>query len=976
MKMPSALKSWLLLVPLLAALGCAGTPVREAQTGVAAGQAAASREPAAPAAETAPAVPAAAPAAETAQASLALPLDPQVSTGKLENGLTWYVRPNRKPEKRAFLRLVVNAGSVLEQEDQRGLAHFVEHMAFNGTESFPKSQIVDFLESIGMRFGPETNAFTNYDETVYMLEIPTDDPAVLDKGVQILEEWAHRILFDPQEVAKERPVIIEEWRLGRGADARMFDRQVPILFQGSRYAERQPIGKVQVIEKADAAALRSFYERWYRPPLMAVVAVGDFDPAWMQEAIRRHFSIIPAGGPQGGRPEYTVPGHPQTLYAPATDPEATVSRVSIYIQHPASPARTVADYRRELLKSLYNSLLDARLEELTKKPDSPLNRAYSFSYRSVRPSEAYVLSARVRDDRIAQALEALLAESERVRRFGFTPTELERQKADISTYLQQAYRDRDNQDSSDLVQPLVDNFLEGEPDPSIEQEYLLVKRLLPGIGLEEVNGLSQSLLTDSNRVVLVNAPEASRQKVPSEQEVLAMFREVRTRSLQPYRDAVAEAPLFPGGRPTPAAIVQRSSEPELGLTEWRFANGARVLVKPTDFKADQVLFAAFSPGGDSLASDQDYVSAVTAATIVDESGLDGFDAVQLRKKLAGRAVEVTPYIGDLFEGFNGKARPEDLEVLLQLVNLYFTSPRRDEQAFQAYRQRVLTAVRNREASPETVFQDRVQELFSQGHFRRRPWSPALVEEMKLDSALRVYDQRFREAGDFTFLFVGKVEPEELEPLVASYLGSLPGGGQPESWRDEGIRPPGGVVQSTVRKGLEPKSRVEILFHGDYPWSLENRLRFDALGQVLDIELREAVREEAGGSYDVGAGAQLDHFPTERFVLFIGFGCAPEEVDKLTGIVLDKVRQLASRGPAEVDVSKVREGFRRRYQTDIKTNEYWLDTLQFLLMNGQPLAVALDYQGWVEALSAESLRALAAGAIRLDEYLRVVLLPEK
>ncbi len=964
MRTSSALKLWLLLIPLLAASACAGTSVREARTGA----------PAAAGEAGTPVAQAAAPSA-AAQVSPALPLDPQVSTGKLENGLSWYVRPNRKPEKRAFLRLVVNAGSVLEQDSERGLAHFVEHMAFNGTESFPKNQIVDFLESIGMRFGPETNAFTSYDETVYMLEMPTDDPAVLDKGVQILEEWAHRIRFDPQEVAKERPVIIEEWRLGRGADARMFDRQVPILFQGSPYAERQPIGKVENIEQADAAALRRFYERWYRPALMAVVAVGDFDPQWMQEAIRRHFSKIPAGGPEGGRPEYAVPGHQETLYAPATDPEATMSRVSVYIQHPASPARTEAGYRQELLKSLYNSLLNARLEELTKKPDSPLNRAYSFSYRSVRPSEAYVLSARVRDDRITQALEALLAESERVRRFGFTATELERQKADVVTYMEQAYRDRDKQDSAELVQSLVDNFLEGEPDPGIEQEYRLVKELLPGISLEQVNGLSQSLLTEANRVVLVNAPEGSRQKVPTEQEVLALFLEVRTRSLEPYRDVVPEAPLFPA-RPAPAAILRRSSQPELGLIEWRLSNGARVLVKPTDFKTDEVLFAAFSPGGDSLASDQDYVSALTAATIVDESGVDGFDAVQLRKKLAGRAVEVTPYIGDLFEGFNGKSRPEDLEVLLQLVHLYFTSPRRDEQAFQAYRQRMLTAVKNRQASPEAVFQDRVGELFSQGHFRRRPWSPALVEEMTLDSALRVYDERFRDAGDFTFLFVGSLKPEELEPLVASYLGSLPGGGKAEAWRDMGIRPPGGVIQSTVRKGLEPKSRVQILFHGDFPWSLENRLRFDALGQVLDIELREAVREKAGGSYDVGAGAQLEHYPAEQFVLFVGFGCAPDEVEKLTGIVLDKVRQLASRGPTEEEVSKVREGFRRRYQTDAKTNEYWLQTLQFLLMNGQPLPAALDYERWVEALSAESLRALAAGAIRLDEYLRVVLLPEK
>ena len=947
-------KPWLLLLVLLAAAGCASPPVREADAG---------QPPAASAAT-----------AEVRETSPLLPLDPQVSSGRLENGLTWYVRPNREPEKRAMLRLVVNAGSVLEEEGELGLAHFVEHMAFNGTESFPKMEIVDFLESIGMRFGPETNAFTNYDETVYMLEVPTDDPAVVEKGVQILEEWAHRIRFDPEEVLKERPVIVEEWRLGRGADARMFDRQVPVLFQGSRYADRQPIGKVEVIQRADAAALRGFYERWYRPELMAVVAVGDFDPAWMQDTIRKHFSRLRAGEAPGGRPDYPVPDHEETLYAPATDPEATASRVSIYTKRAVKPVATEADYRRQLLESLYNSMLNARLEELTKKPDNPLNRAFSFAYRSVRSSEAYVLSARVRDDRMSQALEALLAESERVRRFGFTVSELERQKASITTYMEQAYRERDNQDSSDLVRSYVDHFLEGEPAPGVEEEYRLVGALLAGIAVEEVNALGSSLLTEANRVVLVNAPESYREKIPSEAAVLALFREARTRSLEAYRDSVAEAPLFPG-RPEPAKIVRRDSVPELGLTEWRLDNGVRVLVKPTDFKEDQVLFAAFSPGGSSLVADRDYVSAVSAATIVDESGLASFDTVQLRKKLAGRAVEVSPWIGELFEGFNGQARPADLETLLQLVNLYFRLPRRDEQAFQAYRERMLTAVQNRQASPEAVFQDRVEEVFSQNHFRRRPWSPALVGEMKLDAALAVYGERFRDAGDFTFLFVGSITPEELEPLVSSYLGTLPGTGRAESWRDVGIRPPRGVVQSAVRKGLEPKSRVEMLFHGSFPWSLENRLRFDALAQVLDIELREAVREEAGGSYDVGAGAQVSRYPTEEFLLYAGFGCAPGEVERLTGIVLDKVRLLQTRGPKPEDVVKVREGFRRRYQTDLRTNEYWLQTLQFLAMNGEQARAVLDYERWVEGLSVDSLRALAAGAVRLDEYLRVVLLPE-
>ena len=518
-------------------------------------------------------------------------------------------------------------------------------------------------------------------------------------------------------------------------------------------------------------------------------------------------------------------------------------------------------------------MLNARLDELSKKPDSPFTRAYSYSYRSVRTKQAYVLTARVREARIPQALGALLDEAERVRRFGFTASELERQKADMVTAVEQAFRERDNQESAELAQSFADYYLDRLPVPGIDEEYRLVHEFLPGIGLGEVNALAGELLTEDNRVVLVNAPESYRQNIPSEQAVLAMFGDARAGSLEPYRDTVADAPLFPA-RPAAAAITQRSTIPELGLTEWRLANGVRVLLKPTDFKNDQVLFSAYSPGGDSLASDRDYVSAMTAATIVDEGGLGGFDAVQLRKKLAGKAVEVTPWVGELFEGLNGQARPADLEALFQLANLYFTSPRRDEQAFKAYRDRLLTAVRNRQDSPDAAFEDRVDQLFSQNHFRRRPWSPALVDELNLDAALAFYKDRFRDAGDFTFLFVGSFTLEGIEPLVASYLGTLPSTGRMESWKDIGIRPPAGVVQDTVRKGLEPKSRVEILFHGDYPWSLENRLRFDALGRVLDIELRDAVRQQAGGSYDVGSGAQITRYPTEQFAAVHQFRLRP------------------------------------------------------------------------------------------------------
>ena len=769
-----------------------------------------------------------------------IPIDPQVRLGRLENGLTYYVRPNAEPENRAELRLVVNAGSVLEDEDQLGLAHFLEHMAFNGTERFEKQEIVDYLESIGMTFGPDVNAYTTYDETVYKLQVPTEDPRIMETAVMILEDWAHRITLDPQEVEKERPIIVEEWRLRRGAEARMRDEQLPILLKSSRYVERKPIGELDIIQTATAQTLRRFYRDWYRPDLMAVVAVGDFDPLWVEQTIVEYFSNLEAPGNPRERVNYPVPEHPGTLYAPATDPEATSTRVSLFVKTEPRSELTFGDYRRELVESMYNGMLNERFQELAKQADAPFVAAGSFSTRFVRATEAYVLAARVRDARIREALDVLLTETERLRRYGFTPSELQRTRERYLSWIEQVYKDRDNIESETLVESLVGHYLEGEPIPDIELEYRLFQTFVPEITLEEVNRQASELLKEDNRVVLVNAPASEAAAVPEQAQVQALFAAVEDKEIPPYQDRVSDQPLFSvqlsGGR-----VSDRLSYPDLGLQELLLSNGVRVLLKSTDFKEEEILFAAISPGGHSLVADERYVAAVTAADVVEEGGLNGFDAITLQKKLSGKIVSVQPWIGELYEGMRGSTRPQDMETLLQLIYLYFTEPRRDEQAYQAYRQQRLANVENRDTSPMTVFWDTVRTTIYQNHFRARPWSTEVLEEMDLEESLDVYRDRFADAGDFTFVFVGNFQPADLEPLLVRYLGSLPSGGRVETWRDVGMDPPRGIVEREVRMGLEPQSRVQLVFSGTTDWSLDSRLQLEAMKQVLDIGLRENIK---------------------------------------------------------------------------------------------------------------------------------------
>lgn len=902
-----------------------------------------------------------------------LPFDPAVVRGRLDNGLRYYIRENARPEQRAELRLVVNVGSVLEDDDQRGIAHFLEHMAFNGTENFEKQELVDYLESIGMRFGPNLNAFTSFDETVYMLRVPTDDADILESGVQILEDWAHRQLLDPQEIDKERGVVIEEWRGGRGAEARMRDQQLPVLFHGSLYADRLPIGKPEVLEHVEPEVLERFYRDWYRPDLMAVVAVGDFEAGSVEALIKRHFGTWSASVDPRPRPSVDVPVTHPTLFAIATDPEASSSRVSVSYKRPRRQGGTFESYRQRLVERLYSGMFNNRLYELRQQADPPFVFGGAGLGSFLRNLETYDLFAVAEENGIGEGLEALLTEAERVSRYGFTASELEREKADLSRRLEQRFAERERQESARFAEAYVRSFLSGEPVPGIGFDLELTRSLLPGIEIDEVNRVVDEWISDEGRVILVSAPEKESLRVPSEEELLGIFAAVDAKELEPYEDLATDAPLL-AEPPLPSPVVAAQSIPEIGLTTWELANGVRVLLKPTDFKADQILLRAYSPGGTSLAPDERFVSASLASVVVGRGGVGEFSLVDLDKKLAGKVVRVSPSISALTEGLTGSASPRDVETLFQLAYLYFDAPRKDSAAFLSFRSQISELLANRSADPAAAFADTISTIMTQGHFRARHLSTELLDEMDLDEAFAFYRDRFADASDFTFILVGNFDIEAIRPLIETYLGGLPSSGREEEWRDVGIDPPTGVIRKVVRKGIEPRARTQIIFAGPARFSVEEGTVLSSLADILQIRLRERVREDLGGTYGVTVGESLNGDPDPEYSLQISFGSDPERVEELTEVVLAEIRTMQEHGPREEDVAKVKEAQRRSKETNLKENGYWASQLQLYDQYGLDVRRIPTFER-IEAWTGDQIREAAVRYLTLDDFVTVSLLPE-
>ncbi|HVR44798.1 MAG TPA: insulinase family protein [Thermoanaerobaculia bacterium] len=903
-----------------------------------------------------------------------VPLDPDVRHGVLDNGLTFYVRENRRPEQRAELRLVVDAGSVLETDHQRGLAHFVEHMAFNGTRNFEKQELVSYLERIGMRFGPDVNAYTSFDETVYMLQVPTDDPEIVETAFRILHDWAAAIAFEDEEIEKERGVVIEEWRLGRSAAGRIRDQQLPVLFHGSRYAERLPIGEKEILETAPRSELVRFYRNWYRPDLIGVVAVGDFDATRIEELIREHFAGLDPVDDAPERIEFPIPDHEPTLVSVAKDPEATSISVQVEFKRPRVLRETVGDLRRSLIDAVYHGMMNDRLRELSRAADPPFQFAFAGSGALGRTRSTYRLFARVGDGGVERGLRTLLTEARRVEQHGFSPTELARAKLEILRSIDRLYEERDKLESSQLASQFVGHFLEDEPAPGVEWIHWLYRAMVPGIALAEVDARAEQWMGEVNRVILVSGPEKEEAAIPDEPELLAVFEEVERLEVTPWIDRVRDEPLV-AAAPEPGTVTGTTTIEEIGVTRWTLSNGAIVLLKPTDFRNDEVLIRGWSPGGHSLASDETIFSAARAAEIVGQMGLGNFDRSELERALAGTVAGASAWIDDLAEGIRGGASPRDLETMFQLLWLRFTSPRRDEEAFASTIANLRSRLENQQASPAFWFALEMNRVLTQDHPRRRFLTLETLDQIRLDDALAVYRDRFADASDFIFTIVGNFEPESIRPLVERWIGGLPSTGRVESWRDVGIERPDGVRKVEVHRGIEPRSSVRILFHGDAAWSLDAEHRIASLADLLRICLREELREDRGGVYGVGVGGGISRHPEPEYVFNVSFSSDPERVDELLAAAFEEIERLKTEAPAADYLERVREIQRRERETALRRNPFWSSRLEYLASNDRDLGEILRDADRIASLTPESIRDAAREYLDTSSYVLGILHPE-
>lgn len=901
-----------------------------------------------------------------------LPLWGEVKKGKLPNGLTYYIHKNARPEKRALMWLAVNSGSVQEDDDQRGLAHFVEHMAFNGTKRFPKDDIIRFIEGIGMRFGADLNAYTSWDETVYQLEVPTDDAKIVSKGFDVLRDWSSSVVFEPVEVDKERGVVLEEWRLGLGAGRRLFDKHVKVLFKGSRYADRITIGLADTLKTAPRDTLYRYYKDFYRPDLMAVVVVGDFtDAAAIEKEIVAKFGDLQAPAKPRPRPRGEVPKSQGTRISIETDHEQTSQSISVLNLMPSRKQVTTADFRRQLAEQLYGRILNERMRLLARNKDAAFMGAGAGFGGQTREIDSFSLNATIKNGRVEDALRALFTEVLRVEQHGFTQGELDRAKTAVARNLEQNAADAPTARSRPKAQELVRNFFEDEfvIGPIAERDLGL--KLLPSIALADLNQLAHSAGGADNRVILYSGPDDK--PAPSQDKLRAVIDDVAKQKLEAWVDKAPPTTLM-STLPKPGTIKKETRNDKLGTVEWTLSNGARVIVKPTDFDADAVLLSGISPGGLATANDTLYPSARFADTIASLGGVAELDVEDLGKILVGKQASAGTSINEVTESVSGRASVRDLETMFQLLHLRITAPRKDDDAIAVWRANAVENLTNREKSPDYQFSVQSSEVLWKGNLRRKATKPADLAKIDVDKALAFYKDRFADVGDFTFVIVGTIDLAKLKPLVETYLASLPSKGRKEREKDIGIRRVGGVVKKSWALGQEPKARVSITFHGDEAWTRDKDRDMYVLSRVLSIRLREVMREDLGGVYGVGAGGGLARSPHQERTFTISFGADPARVDELIAAANAEVAKLLKEGVPESYLDKVRKGFEREREVQLKTNGFWLGWLESSARFGDDPSLVLDPKPMLARMTAANVKASLKKYLDGRQIYQAIMLP--
>ncbi len=907
-----------------------------------------------------------------------LTIDPNVKIGKLSNGLTYYIRKNVKPEKKVQLRLAINAGSILEDADQQGLAHMMEHMNFNGSTHFPKNELVSYLQSIGVQFGADLNAYTGFDETVYILPIPTDDSLKVDKGFTILEDWAGNATLSVEEIDKERGVVLEESRLGKGANERMRNKYFPLLLNGSKYSERLPIGKDSILKNFKAESLIRFYKTWYRPNLMAVIVVGDIDPAYAEKEIIKHFSHFKNPANAKPRPkEIAIAERKVAASMVLTDKEQprNILQVFNYVEKDKTIS-TWNDYRESIIENLFNTIISQRFSEMTQQPNPPFIFGTATFGGFIRGYRSFMNIALLNDRPVKDAIDALITGTESVKKYGVLPTELERAKSSLLNQIESAYKDKDKTESAELVGVYLNNFLTNSPAIGISDKTNFIKQILPTISLTEVNALTKRMETTQGKFSLLMASDKSKNPLPTDKELNALIDAAHLIPVKAYEEKAVAKTLLDKA-PIAGKVVNETLNKALGTINWELNNGITISIKQTDFSNDEIKMDAWRWGGITKYPVEDKMNVTIATTAIQVMGIRDLSPTDLRKFLSGKTVSATPYLNPNDEGIEGSSSVKDFETFLQLVHLYFTQPRLDSSLFKGFISSQKSSIENMKANPNFYFADTLNKI----QYKDHPWAPnfpsaADYDNINLARAFAIYKEIYGNAYGMHFTFVGNIDPIKAKPLIESYLGSLPGTAKEIKFNDVGLRPVKGLVEAYVNKGAAKQSRVTIIFSGESKYSLDESLKLDALTEVLNIKIIETLREQMSGIYGGGMRGSLINRPYNNYNITIGFPCGPENVDKLTTALFKILNDAIEKGIEQKDLDKVKETLKKQNQDRLTRNEFWLDALSKAFIEKDDPTWHLEYTQKVDALTTNELQQLAKKYFDMKNYIKAVLNPEK
>lgn len=918
-----------------------------------------------------------------AQAPQPLPVDPQVRFGKLENGLTYYIRQNAYPEKRADFYIAQKVGSMQEEDSQAGLAHFLEHMAFNGSKNFPgKKTMLNYLETIGVKFGANVNAYTSFDETVYNLsDVPVIRETIIDSCLLVLHDWSSFINLKDEQIDEERLVIKEEWRTRSGSQTRIWEKQLPTIFKGSKYADRMPIGKMEVVENFPYQTLKDYYHKWYRPDLQAIIIVGDINPDEIEAKIKTMFADIAKPVNPAEREYFPVPDNDEPIVSIVTDPEAVGTRVTLFMKHDVLPdqlKKTQAELVIGIMKSLATSMLSDRLKEITQKADAPFaaSGVYDGEFFVSKTKDAWTSIAISKEGKVAESLAALIRENERVKKFGFTDAEVERAKASMLQRYETMYNNRSKELNDRYVQEYVRSFTDDEGIPGIEFEYNLLKQMAPMLNAQMINATIQqmNIISDKNNIITVTGPEKEGISYPTEAELLEVLKTVRAEDITAYEETVSNEPLITQ-LPKAGTVVKTETDAKLGATVWTLSNGMKVVLKKTDYKDDQILMSAIAYGGTSIIGDADIYNASMASMVPYVGGIGNFSATDLKKVLAGKSASVNAGVSTYTQSFSGNSTIKDVETLLQLTYLHFTAPRKDEGAFTNIMDMIKNQLKNLSSDPDYIMSENTSTAMYGDNPRMKEMKLEDAEKLNYDRIIEIYKEVYANPGSFTFTFVGTVDEGALKPLVEQYLASLPTGDKNAKYKD---------IKADIRKGKfdnifeqemkTPKTSAFELHSGILKRNQKNQIALSALKQILDIVYVRTVREEAGGTYGVSVRTSMSRIPEGQTMLQMSFDTDPERVSAITPIISREIKNIAEKGPDDADFQKVKEYMLKKFQEDEKTNGYWLSILGTNFFYGEDNHS--NYLSTVSALSKDDIKTLTKELISQNNFIEVIMNPKK